>query len=58
MAKYVISIGSAPRRKSKYLTVQEGTKFRAVAKFLSEDDADYFKSILLGVLPIHKDEDD
>ncbi len=57
MAKYVISVGGAPRRKSKYLHVQEGTKVRAVARFLSREDAEYFKSILLGVLPIEREDD-
>jgi hypothetical protein len=44
--------------KSKYLYVQEGYLYRAVARFLSDEDAERTLAMLLSVLPHHKDEDD
>ena len=58
MQPEIWSIGPSPlpRVKSKYLYVQEGSVIRAVARFLSEEDAQRTLAMLVAVLPEHKDE--
>lgn len=58
MIKELWSVGKSPnpRVKSKYLYVQQGSVIRAVARFMSDEDAELTLEMLKSVMPEAKDD--